>query len=154
MTQSSTIPPAADTEIVCTRAFPVAREDLFEAFCDPRQLAQWWGPKGFTNTIETFDLVPGGDWLYTMHAPNGTDFLNESRFIEIARPERIVFEHLLPVHWFEMTMLFTEEGAGSRLTWRMRFETAAEVLEIGRFITTANQENFDRLAAHLSLAKA
>ncbi|MGV3661028.1 MAG: SRPBCC family protein [Prosthecobacter sp.] len=152
MTQTSTIPPAADTEIVSTRVFATSREDLFDAFSDPRQLAQWWGPQGFTNTIETFDFHPGGDWILTMHAPSGTDYPNESRFVEIVRPERIVFEHLRPVHWYEMTMLLTEEEAGTRLTWRMRFETADEVMQIGRFITAANQENFDRLESLLRIS--
>lgn len=145
ITPESLIPPALDTEIVSTRLFAAPREKLFDAFSDPRLLAQWWGPKGFTNTFDTFDFRPGGDWMFTMHAPDGADYPNESRFVEIVRPERIIFEHLRPMHWYHMTMLLTEEKDGTRLTWRMRFETPEEVMKIGRFVTTANQENFDRL---------
>lgn len=152
MNPESIIPPAMNTEIVTTRVFDASQEDLFDAVSDPRQLAQWWGPKGFTNTFESFDFCPGGDWIFTMHAPNGTDYPNESRFTEIARPERIVFEHLRPMHWYEMKMLFTVEKGGTRLTWRMRFESPDEVMKIGRFVTAANQENFDRLEALVSLS--
>lgn len=148
---SQNIPPAMDTEIVSTRVFDATAEDIFDSFADPRQLAQWWGPQGFTNTFETFDFRPGGDWVFTMHAPGGTDYPNESRFVEIIRPERIVFEHLRPMHWYEMTILISPDETGTRLTWRMRFETAEEVMQIGRFITTANQENFDRLEALLRI---
>ncbi len=151
MIQTCIIPPAMDTEIVSTRVFAASDEDIFDAFADPRQLAQWWGPQGFTSTFETFDFRPGGDWVFTMHAPSGTDYPNESRFIEIVRPGRIVFEHLRPMHWYEMTILINPEEKAARLTWRMRFESADEVMKIGRFITAANQENFDRLEALLRI---
>lgn len=143
------IPPAMETEIVSTRVFAATRDALFDAMSDPGLLARWWGPKGFTNTFHTFDFRPGGDWIFTMHGPDGADYPNESRFVEIARPERIIFEHMRPMHWYHMTMLLTEEEGGTRVTWRMRFEMAEEVMKIGRFVTSANQENFDRLESVL-----
>lgn len=139
-----------DNEVVSTRLFAVARERLFDAFSDPRQLEHWWGPKGFTNTFEEFDLRPGGAWRFTMHAPTGAEYHNVSEFIEIQRPERIVFEHVRPMHRFKMTMLFTDEQGGTRLTWRMQFESVEEVARLGDFLASANEENFDRLQAHLS----
>lgn len=149
MPESMTIPPAENNEIVTTRVFPATCQQLYEAFSDPQRLRQWWGPKGFTNTFKAFEFQPGGTWSFTMHAPGGAEYHNESRFTEIVEPERIVFEHLEPVHWFQMTMTFAEEDMGARLTWRMRFQTSEEVMKLGRFITTANGENFDRLHAHL-----
>ena len=38
--------------------------------------ARWWGPDGFTNTITTFDLRPGGAWRFVMHGPDGTNYEN------------------------------------------------------------------------------
>lgn len=138
-----------DREIVSTRTFPVPRERVFQAFSDPAQLARWWGPKGFTNTIDEFDLRPGGAWRLTMHAPNGAAFANHSTFVEVAPPERIVFQHLEPVHGFRMTMLFAAAAGGTTLTWRMLFDSADEAARVRSFIVVANEENFDRLAAHL-----
>jgi uncharacterized protein YndB with AHSA1/START domain len=140
----------SDREIISTRDFAAAREELFAAFSDPARLAQWWGPAGFTNTIREFDLRPGGAWHLTMHGPDGTDFHNESRFLEVVRPERIVFEHEEPVHRFRMTMTFAAHGMGTTLTWRMVFESAEEVTKLGALIVAANEQNFDRLAAHLA----
>ncbi len=138
-------------EIVNTRTFPVSRETLFEAFADPEQLAHWWGPEGFTNTFHEFDFRPGGSWRFAMHAPNGADYENESTFVEILRPEKIAFEHHLPVHWFLMTMTFEEEAPGTRLTWRMTFDRDDKgSRKIKDFITAANEQNFDRLAAFLA----
>jgi uncharacterized protein YndB with AHSA1/START domain len=139
----------SDQEIVSTRTFAAPRERVFQAFSDPQQLVQWWGPKGFTNTFEEFDLKPGGAWRFVMHGPNGADYHNQSTFIEVVPPERIVFLHLEPVHRFQMTMTFTETAGQTTLTWRMLFDSAAECAKLRSFIVAANEQNFDRLEAQL-----
>jgi uncharacterized protein YndB with AHSA1/START domain len=85
-----------------------------------------------------------------MHAPGGAAFENVSEFIEVVTPERIVFRHLEPIHRFRMTMTFVPEAGKTRLTWRMRFESAAELERVEAFIPPANEQNFDRLAAQLA----
>lgn len=139
-----------DREIVSTRVFDAPRERVFEAFSDPRRLARWWGPNGFTSTIHEFDLRPGGAWRFVMHAPGGAAFENVSEFIEVVAPERIVFQHLEPIHRFQMTMTLVPEAGKTRLTWRMRFESAAELERVKAFIPAANEQNLDRLAAQLA----
>ena len=142
--------PAPDCTVVSERFLPFAPAAVFAAFADPAQLARWWGPAGFTNTVEAFDLRPGGAWRITMHDPAGKAYANESQFLEVTPPSRLVFVHLGPMHRYWMTMTFAPESAGTRLTWHMQFETAAEIARIGDFIAKANQENFDRLNAVLS----
>jgi len=144
------IPESAAPAIVNTRVFPVPVAELFAAFRDPVRLACWWGPAGFTNTIQEFDLRAGGAWRITMRAPNGTEFTNESRFLDVTPPTHLVFEHLGPMHRYWMTMEFAPAEAGARLTWRMRFESVGEYERLKDFIATANEQNFDRLAASLS----
>ncbi|MGL4490199.1 MAG: SRPBCC family protein [Rhizobiaceae bacterium] len=140
---------ALPMDITNSRVFNAPRETLFDAFADPENLAHWWGPDGFTNTIHTFDFRPGGTWHFTMHASNGADFVNTSTFTEISAPERIVFIHHLPVHVFTMTMTFAMEGADTRLTWHMHFEPSADNAALKDFIAAANEQNFDRLEAFL-----
>jgi uncharacterized protein YndB with AHSA1/START domain len=101
--------------IVSTRTVRATREDVWNAWTNPILLAQWWGPKGFRNTFYEFDLRPGGAWRFIMHAPDGTNFPNESVFVEIAPPERIVFRHLAPVHAFLATAEFAEHGNGTAI---------------------------------------
>ena len=132
------------------RILPFAPAMVFATFADPTQLARWWGPAGFTNTIQEFDLRPGGAWRITMHGPGGMAYPNENQFLEVTPPSRLVFVHLGPMHRYWMTMTFAPETPGTHLTWHMQFETAAEIARIGDFIATANQENFDRLSAVLS----
>lgn len=137
------------TDIISTRLVSASREEVFGAFADPGKLAKWWGPQGFTNTFAEFDFNPGGRWSFTMHAPDGSDYPNESEFVEITAPEKIVFIHHQPVHVFRMTMIFTEEGEKTRIVWQMRFETPAEAEKFRKFIIAANEQNFDRLEAVL-----
>lgn len=51
---------AKNRTIVSTRIINAPREVVFNAFSDPEQLKHWWGPEGFTNTIEQFEFCPGG----------------------------------------------------------------------------------------------
>ena len=139
----------ADTGIVNARIFAIPRERLFEAFSNPDHLVHWWGPKGFTNTFHEFDLRPGGAWRFVMHGPDGAEYQIEKEFIEIVRPERIVLQHLEEVHRFRMTMTFADDPGGTRLTWRMLFESAEENEKLRDVISEANEQNFDRLEAYL-----
>jgi uncharacterized protein YndB with AHSA1/START domain len=141
--------PAADNEIVSSRVFPVSRERLFEAFSDPKQLTVWFGPNGFTSTFKQFDFCPGGEWIFSFHGPDGTDYPNRSVFAEIVPNERIVYDHVAPPH-FRMTMTFSDEDDGTRLTWRMAFDTVALYNQLKSICVPANEENFNRLAVHLA----
>jgi uncharacterized protein YndB with AHSA1/START domain len=148
MAQSSTPP---RVEIVTTRVFAGGRARVYEAFSNPEKLQLWWGPKGFTNTFHEFDLREGGAWRFVMHGPDGTDYENAKDFLEVVPLERVSFVHLRPsFHRFTLTMSFEDEGPGTRLTWRMIFESAAENEKLRDFITQANEENFDRLEAFLT----
>lgn len=149
MLADNLIPRLAALAIVNTRVFPVSLARLHAAVSDPAQLARWWGPAGFTNAIQEYDFRPGGDWRITMRAPDGKEYPNHNRFLAVA-PERVVFEHIGPMHRYWMTMEFAPEPGGTRLTWRMQFESAAEREKLKDFIAAANEQNFDRLAACLS----
>lgn len=146
----------SDREIVLTRVFDAPRELVFAAFTDPQHLDQWWGPKGFTNTTSEIDVRPGGVWRYVMHGPDGTDFPNKVVYVEIVKPERLVYDN----GWdregaepdFRTTVTFEEEDGKTRLTMRMLFPTAEArdyvVREFGA-IDGGNQ-TLERLADYLN----
>ena len=52
-----------------TRVFDAPREVVFAAWTDPKQVAQWWGPTGFTTPVCELDVQPGGAILIHMRAP-------------------------------------------------------------------------------------
>jgi uncharacterized protein YndB with AHSA1/START domain len=113
----------AGREIVATRVFDAPRELVWEAWTNPEHVAKWWGPKGFTNTIHEMDVRPGGVWQFVMHGPDGTDYQNKIVFIEIVKPERLVYDHVSGPK-FQMTVTFDDHGGKTRLTARMLFESA------------------------------
>lgn len=137
-------------DIVNTRIFTAPRELLWRAWTEPEHLAQWWGPNGFRNTFREFDLREGGHWRFTMHGPDGTDYENEIVFREIVRPERLVLDHVEPVHRFIVTATFANENGKTRVTFRMRFDSADECARVRSFVVDANEQNFDRLEAELA----
>jgi uncharacterized protein YndB with AHSA1/START domain len=79
----------ADREIVISRVFDAPRELVWEAMTKPEHVVHWWGPNGFTNTLEKMDFRVGGVWKHIMHGPDGTDYPNNSVFTAIVEPERI-----------------------------------------------------------------
>jgi uncharacterized protein YndB with AHSA1/START domain len=116
--------------IVTTRVFDVPRELVFDAFTDAKHLTQWWGPNGFTITIRSIDVRPGGVWRFVMHGPDGTDYENRITYDEIVRPERLVYRHgggddVDPVQ-FQTTVTFEDLGGKTRVTMRGVFPSAAE----------------------------
>jgi len=79
--------------IIGVRELDAPRDLVFAAFTDPKHLAQWWGPNGFTTTTHSFDFRPGGVWRFVMRGPDGRDYQNRITFEEIVPPERIVYRH-------------------------------------------------------------
>lgn len=140
-----------DREIVMTRLFDAPRELVFKAWTDPKHVAHWWGPKGFTITTHEMDVRPGGVWRFVMHGPDGVDYKNKIVFVEIVPPERLVYDHVSgPL--FQMTVTFAEQDGKTRLTARMLFESAEardKVIQEFGAVEGLNQ-TLERLEAYLA----
>jgi uncharacterized protein YndB with AHSA1/START domain len=80
-------------EIFVTRVFDAPRELVWEAWTNPKHVVNWWGPRGFSTTIEKTDFRVGGVRKYTMVGPDGAKYPNLQTFTEIVKPERIVCSH-------------------------------------------------------------
>ena len=116
--------------MVGMREFDAPRDLVFAAFTDPKHLAQWWGPNGFTTTTLSFDMRPGGVWRFVMHGPDGRDYQNRVTYEEVVPPERLVYRHgggedVEPVQ-FRQTITFEDLGGRTRITWRGDFPSATE----------------------------
>lgn len=140
--------PESDRSFLTSRLLDAPRSRVFEAFRDPARLARWWGPKGFTNTFALFEFHAGGVWRFTMHAPNGGDFPNESVFREI-EPEKIVIEHVSGPHYL-LTITLAEESGKTRIGWRQVFDSVAIREQLSKLVAEANEQNLDRLEAELA----
>ena len=145
----------AARSIVTTRVFDAPRDLVFAAWTDPKHLAQWWGPTGFTTTTHAFDMRPGGVWRFVMHGPDGTDYQNRITFEAVDRPERLVYRHgggddVEPVQ-FHVTVTFEDLGGKTRLTMKGLFATAAIRDEVAAKYGAVEgaQQTLERLATYL-----
>lgn len=156
-TKNSPSSDTSDREIVLSRIFEAPRELVWQAMSDPKHVVNWWGPRGFTTTIEQMDFRVGGVWKQTLHGPDGTNYPNKSMFKEIVPHERIVFSHGGgredgPGISFIATWTFEDAGAGkTKLTLRQVFWSPSDrdfvVKEFGA--VEGGRQTFERLAEHL-----
>jgi uncharacterized protein YndB with AHSA1/START domain len=117
-------------ELVITRIFDAPRSLVFKMWTDPTHMAQWWGPRGFTNPVCDMDVRPGGAIRIVMRGPGGVDYPMTGVFHEIVAPERLVLttavddadgNRVLEAH---NTVTFAEHGGKTTLTVRARIVKA------------------------------
>ncbi len=139
-----------DRELVITRTLNAPAELVWEVFIKPEHIANWWGPDGFTNTIYTMDVRPGGLWDFVMHGPDGTDYKNKSIFKEIVPFKKIVFDHFNPD--FTTTIKFEDQGEQTHINWHMLFNTAEEFIQVVKTFKADEglKQNIERLNAYLA----
>lgn len=151
--------PAEDRVLVVTRVLKAPRTVVWTMFSDPYHLAQWWGPKDFTNPVCELDFRVGGHWHHVMRGPDGREYPADSEFIEIVPPERIVYRNAPgkgevwegnPPPSFVRTLTFTEIDGGTLLTLRAEFDTADDMQRaMRRGFKEGTEESYDRLEARL-----
>src|SRR3979490_556472 len=73
-------------DVSLTRRIAASPEFVFRAWIDAKHLAEWWGPKGFTNPVCEADPRVGGAIRIHMRSPDGTVYPMTGRFVEIDRP--------------------------------------------------------------------
>jgi uncharacterized protein YndB with AHSA1/START domain len=140
-------------EIRITRIYDAPVEAVWDAWTDPEQVAQWWGPRGFTITTHSKDLRPGGHWTYTMHGPDGTDYPNKTIYYEVEPSRKLLYDHggnddRPPL--FRVTVLFTDQNGKTELDMTMALATPEAAEEIRKFIKMAGGDStWDRLAEYL-----
>jgi uncharacterized protein YndB with AHSA1/START domain len=135
------------------RVLPYQAQSIFEAFTRPELLARWWGPAGFTNTFEVFEFRPGGRWTFVMHGPDGSKHPNESVFLELHVPSKLVIQHVSRPRYV-LTVTLAEHEAGTAITWAQEFEDSAVAARIRHIVEPANEQNLDRLLSVLAGGQA
>jgi len=125
--------PIAESEVVLTRVFDAPRTLVFRTWIEPRHLAQWWGPRDFTNPVCELDVRVGGKILIHMRAPDGTVYPMTGTFREIIAPERLVFTAVAEDHAGRalieglVTVTFEEQDGKTKLTVREKAVALAPV---------------------------
>lgn len=141
-------------EIRLIRVYNAPVKAVWDAWTDPAKAAMWWGPRGFSITTYSKDLKPGGHWKYTMHGPDGTDYPNVTKYHEVEKYSRLVYDHGgtedTPA-LFRVTVNFSEPAKGkTKMEMTMTVPTPEALEEIRKIIKKASGEStWDRLAEYL-----
>jgi uncharacterized protein YndB with AHSA1/START domain len=114
-------------DLTITRVFDAPREVVYRAFVDPDQLAQWFGPVGFSVPRDTVDVDAreGGHYRFTMLSdddPAETSPVN-ARFVEVVENELLVgVEEGVPGSQFPVDLMmrieFHDDNGGTRVVLR------------------------------------
>jgi uncharacterized protein YndB with AHSA1/START domain len=124
---------ATAQEIPITRVFDAPRELVWKAWTEPDQLAQWWGPPGWTTPLDTItmDVRPGGAFRLTGISEDGTEMPQEGVYREVVEPERLVFEEPAKNNWHEgavSVVTLTDLGDGrTEMVSHMTIQTTDEM---------------------------
>lgn len=144
---------SAPNEIRIVRLYDAPLQAVWDAWTDPSQAAQWWGPRGFTTTTHSKDLRVGGIWHYTMHGPDGVDYPNKHVYLAVQPQAKLVYDHggndeSAPM--FRVTVLFEQVAGKTRLDMTMALPSAEAAEQTRKFIKLAGGEStWDRLGEYL-----
>lgn len=143
-------------DLVMERVFDAPRELVWKVLTDPKGITRWWGPHGYTTTVEEMDVRPGGRWRWINHTTGGEDAPFKGEYLEVVPPERFVRTEIFDVPGFDDkaaidTTTLEDLGGRTKLVSRSRFpsvedlEGALSTGMVGGAIQT-----WDRLAAELA----
>lgn len=151
--------------IILERRYRARLADLWALWTTPEGIEAWWGPPGFSVTVDEMDLRPGGLLRYTMTAtaPAMVAFI-EKNGMAVSTPARARFEAVEPmtrIAWrqfvdfipghapYETALSVEFDEAGDEVTMRL----TVEPLHDGEWTARQSagwQQELDKLARLLA----
>lgn len=143
--------------LVITRVFDAPRALVFKAWTDPKHVAQWWGPHGFTNPVCELDVRVGGAIRIDMRGPEGTVYPMTGTYREVVEPDRLVFasaaldEDGTPMFEVMTTVTFSERGGRTTLTVQAQVvKTTAKAAPYLAGMEEGWTQSLERFASHIA----
>jgi uncharacterized protein YndB with AHSA1/START domain len=144
---------ATAQEITMRRVFEAPRELVWDAWTEPEQLVEWWGPPGWTTALSTvtMEVRPGGAFRLTSVNEEGVEMPVVGIYREVVAPERLVLEEPSGGNWHEgavSVLSLTDLGEGrTELVLQSTIQTTDEMRAAAEGGVAASIE---RLAAYLA----
>jgi uncharacterized protein YndB with AHSA1/START domain len=138
-------------ELRLTKDLKAPLELVWKVWTEPAHIQAWWGPDGFTSTIQKMEFYEGGEWRLSMTGPNGTVYPNRSIFKEIIPFRKIELEHFNP--HFIATVFFESLAGETRIEWVSVFDTSADFdIIVKTFKADEGQiQNIEKFEKYLSI---
>jgi uncharacterized protein YndB with AHSA1/START domain len=122
---------AASRALTIVRVLDAPRASVYQAFTDPLQLLQWYGPRHHPATSFEIDCRPGGKFRACLRSvETGKELRHGGVFREVVPGERLVYSFA----WDQedgtsgpetlVTVVFEDVGSKTRMTFQQRvFDT-------------------------------
>lgn len=125
MTHAGTIDRASHT-ITFQRRLAATRDDVFDAWTRPEEIAAWWDPTGAPLVECEIDARPGGAFRFVNqgHSPPFTGV-----YQLVDRPAKLIFEALGAVG----TVTLTADGDNTLMHVTIRCASAAHLEQLVKF---------------------
>jgi uncharacterized protein YndB with AHSA1/START domain len=150
--------------LIVERTFDAPRDRVWEAYANPEQFVQWWGPEGWEATVKEFNLVPGGKNHYCMKCvdKNQGEWFNQESwgmmmFESVDKPSNFTYKDYftdaegilnkeLPT--MTITMEFTKEDGKTKLVSRGVVESKEQLEQLVNMgMVEGLTSTLDKLAA-------
>lgn len=148
--------------LVIQRTFDAPRELVFRAWTDPKHLAKWWGPRGFSVPHVEVDVRPGGTFRVDMMGEDGVVLPGSGSFQSIDPHDRLVVvteafpdSDGVPMLQVRHTVTFEEQTPGkTALTLRATvLKSSPAVYESLKWMKPGWESSFDKLDEALAAIK-
>jgi len=149
---------ALDREIVLSRVIAAPRERVFQAWSDPKQITQWFGPDGFKVESLECDIRAGGRWRFVYTGPDGTRYESRMVFLRVEAPRLIEIEYGSdkdndPAR-FHLTVTFDTQSDGKTVLTMRQLHPTKEQRDatIGFGAVEFGYQTLGKLARHLGVS--
>jgi uncharacterized protein YndB with AHSA1/START domain len=131
------------------RTFNAPIEDVWELWTTQKGVESWWGPEGFTVSVRTFDVRPGGELAYTMTAtdPEQIEFLKKAG-MPVATEARVRFTEVVPLKRLAFTQLadFIPNVQPYQVDTTVEFETSSQGVRMVMVLDAMHDEPWTKMA--------
>lgn len=122
------------------REFAASLPQVWKAWTDPSLLDQWWAPEPWKAVTRAMDFKVGGQWLYYMQGPDGTQIFC-----------RADFKAVHPLKSYEGIDAFCDEhGAINKdfpvMNWKTQFSVSPAGTKVEIEITYASEADLLKIA--------
>lgn len=148
------------------RVFDAPRERVWQAWTDPEQFKQWWGPRGWQTEVKEANFRVGGTLHYGMKCVDesqgelyGQTSWGKMEFVTVDEPSSFTYKDVFSdedgnvnpdMPAMTITVTFTEEDGKTRVVSTGVFESEEaydKVIAMG--VEQGAAETWDRLAEYL-----
>lgn len=129
MTKTNIIAEPGKQEILITRTFDAPRDLVYKAYTDSELIAQWWGPKRFTTTVDKMEVKPGGVWRFVHRDAQGHEYAFHGVYHDAVPPERLIYTFEFEGaagHVSLETSTFEEKDSKTTLTGKSVFQSVED----------------------------